>query len=448
MSVSLLSWDRSRPACEDGRPRLDRRRPATAIAGLALLGGLALAIAPVGSAALAVVVAAAGTALAIGMLVPTGVRIVRSRRSAAVILVALLAAFAAWVTIGISNAGGNPTGFRTPYGGMLYSWTDEFGIHLFNNGSAFPTRLGRLGIVPLALALLCSAGGLVLLADAVRGVIGVAVAPRAPWRLLTARPTRRTVVTGSAIAGVALVVASAFLTIGLLQTYTDGDPVRQALVLLGVAAGAALLVGSPVLVGALMRLDRDQAGRAREEERLRFAAHLHDSVLQTLALVQRQAHDPAAVSRLARRQEHALRAWMAGESDLVSETLVAAIREVLAGVEDEHETTIECTAIGDRRLDRGGEALAAAAREALRNAARHAAGAPVVVFCEIGGDRAEVFIRDQGPGFSLADVPAERRGIRDAIVGRMAAAGGEATVESSPGQGTEVALRIGSRGAS
>jgi signal transduction histidine kinase len=448
MSISLLSWDRSRPARAGDRPLSDRRRLGTALAGLAMLGGLAVAIAPHTPAVLAIAVAAAGTALALVVLLPAAAHVVHRRRSAAVCLGLLLAAFAAWVAVGVSHTGalGFP-GSRTRYGGQLYSWYDGFNIRYFSAGR-FPTRLGRIGIVPLAITLLSSAGGLVLLADAVRGVTGVAVAPRAPWRLLTAAPTRRTVVTWSAIAGVALIAASAFFAVGMLAPYAGGDPAREALVLFTVAAGAALLVGSPVLVGALMRLDRDQAGHAREEERLRFAAHLHDSVLQTLALVQRQAHDPAAVSRLARRQEHALRAWMAGESDLVSETLVAAIREVVAGVEDEHETTIECTAIGDRRLDRGGEALAAAAREALRNAARHAAGAPVVVFCEIGGDRAEVFIRDQGPGFSLADVPAERRGIRDAIVGRMAAAGGQATVESSPGQGTEVALRIGSREAS
>src|SRR6202012_3280213 len=155
------------------------------------------------------------------------------------------------------------------------------------------------------------------------------------------------------------------------------------LMLIGVGGGAAILIGSPLLIGSLMRLDRDKAGRAREEERQRFAAHLHDSVLQTLALVQRQAHDPAAVARLARRQEHALRAWMAGEADLLSETLVAAIREGVGGGEDEYEVTIECTAIGDRPLEARGEALVAATREALRNAARHAPGAPVVVFAEI-----------------------------------------------------------------
>jgi signal transduction histidine kinase len=197
-----------------------------------------------------------------------------------------------------------------------------------------------------------------------------------------------------------------------------------------------------VLIGAWLAIDRDKAGRAREEERQRFAAHLHDSVLQTLALVQRQAHDPAAVVRLARRQEHALRAWMAGEAELVSETLAFALRDVIEGVEDEYATAIALTAIGDRPIDARGEALVAAAREALRNAARHAAGARVVVFCEISAQQAEVFIRDQGPGFDVGAVPPERRGIRDAIIGRLASAGGAAEVESAPGEGTEVILRL------
>jgi signal transduction histidine kinase len=196
-------------------------------------------------------------------------------------------------------------------------------------------------------------------------------------------------------------------------------------------------------VGALIRFDRDRSGGARERDRQRFAAHLHDSVLQTLALVQRQANDPVAVARLARRQEYALRAWMAGEAELHSETLGSALRDVVAGVEDEHELTIEQTGIGDRPLDESGEALVAAAREALRNAAHHGGGAPVYVFSEITARDAAIFIRDEGPGFDLERVAVERRGIRDAIFGRMASAGGSATIESSPGEGTEVALRIG-----
>lgn len=137
---------------------------------------------------------------------------------------------------------------------------------------------------------------------------------------------------------------------------------------------------------------------------------------------------------------------MAGEADLVSDTLVAALRDAVAGVEDEHAVTVEFTAIGDRALDDACEELVAAAREALRNAARHARGAPVFVFSQVGTDgRVEVFIRDEGHGFDPAVVPAERRGIRDAIVGRMACAGGEARVDSAFGEGTEVTLRLHGR---
>ena len=118
---------------------------------------------------------------------------------------------------------------------------------------------------------------------------------------------------------------------------------------------------------------------------------------------------------------------------------------VTIGRKPENDITIEFTAIGDRALDAPSEELVAAAREALRNAARHAAGAAVFVFCQISQHGVEVFVRDEGPGFELSAVPAERRGIRDAIVGRMAFAGGWATIESSPGQGTEVVLRLGAR---
>jgi signal transduction histidine kinase len=136
---------------------------------------------------------------------------------------------------------------------------------------------------------------------------------------------------------------------------------------------------------------------------------------------------------------------MAGETELVGETFVAALRAVADEVEDEHEITIELTALGDRPLDGGGEALVAAAREALRNAARHGRSGGVVVFADLTGGTAEVFVRDDGVGFDPDSIAAERRGIRDAIVGRMAAAGGHATIESTPGEGTEVALRLAPR---
>jgi signal transduction histidine kinase len=235
-----------------------------------------------------------------------------------------------------------------------------------------PSVVGRL---PLLVAiLLTAAGGLVLVADAVRVWLGYAPHQRTPWKQMTERQAPSGGIAWRALVGVLLVGAAAFLGIGLAGRYAAGNHALQIVVLLGVSAAAAGVIGTPVAIGSLMRVDRDKAGSARERERQRFAAHLHDSVLQTLALVQRQAHDPIAVARLARRQEYELRAWMAGEAELLSETLVAALREVVGIVEDEHEIATELTTIGDRPLDPAGEALVAAAREALRNATRHAGG--------------------------------------------------------------------------
>ena len=303
-----------------------------------------------------------------------------------------------------------------------------------------PSVIGRGPM--LAAIILCAGGGLVLISDGVRVWLGLAPLQRAPWAHMTDVRRRPDGIAWRGATGVLLVALAALLAIDLAGPYVADHRGLQVLVLLLVAVAAAGVIGIPIAVGSLMRVDRDKAGRARESERQRFAAHLHDSVLQTLALVQRQAHDPVAVARLARRQEYALRAWMAGEAELLSETVAAALRDAVATVEDEYEVTIELTAIGDRALDPAGEALVAAAREALRNAARHAGGAPVFVFAEMSAGRVEVFVRDEGPGFDPERVPPERRGIRDAIVGRMASAGGEAIVEAAVGEGTEVALRI------
>jgi signal transduction histidine kinase len=443
-TTRTTSWPEEPAVPRPGRPaERDRAavlRAATALAGLALLAGLAVAISPGAPRGLVVALSGVGSLAAVVLLAPAGLRALRRHRGAAIVVVVVVLWLGWWVinsTVGL--------GHRTlPYGlGSFYAFS-YVGDNV--NRLGLPWPLDSFGLLPLVV-LAVVAGGVVLLADAARAGFGVDREPRGPWRLMTSPPTRRARVTGSAIGGVVLVAVGAMISIGLLERLANGDVVLESLVLLLVVGGAVVVLGSPLLVGMLTRANRDQATSAREEERQRFAAHLHDSVLQTLALVQRQAHDPAAVARLARRQEHALRAWMAGESDLLSETLVAAIREVVAGVEDEYEVTIECTAIGDRPLEARGEALVAATREALRNAARHAAGAPIVVFAEITDERAEVFVRDQGPGFDPSLVAAERRGIRDAILGRMASAGGHASIESAPGEGTEVALTLETGGA-
>ncbi len=404
----------------------DRARLLTAAAGVAQLNALTVVLSG-GSTVLAAVLAAAGVLLDLGVLAPRAVAAARANRGL-IVPVLLLLAGAVWIAAMLARLG---------------AWSPEGAPGLM--GSSLP-RLPAPSLsdrLPLLAAVLCAAAcGLVLIADAVRVWLGFAPHQRAPWKEMTAtRPTSEGIA-WRAVGGVLLVGAAAFLGIGFAARYVVGDAGLQLVVLLMVAAAAATMIATPVTIGSLMRVDRDKAGSARERERQRFAAHLHDSVLQTLALVQRQAHDPVAVARLARRQEHALRAWMAGESDLVSETLVAALRDAIADVEDEYGITVQLTAIGDRPLEAAGQELVAAAREALRNAARHAPGAPIFVFVSSSADGLEVFVRDEGPGFDLDAVPAERRGIRDAVVGRMAGVGGHATLESTPGEGTEVTLRI------
>jgi signal transduction histidine kinase len=418
-----------------GRPRLsDRAWLLTAAAGVIQLVALALALAGGSLTLVATLVAGAGALLGVCLLAPRALAAARRNRGL-IVFAALVLGASAWFTARLtafSAASPGPTGQAFAIGPSGY----------FGPPMSSPPLLGGVPLLPLAAMLLAVAAGLVLSADAVRVWLGFAPHQRAPWRELTDTQARSGGIAWRAAAGVLLVGVAAVLGIGLASRYAAGHRGIQTIVLLLVAAAAAVVIGMPVAIGSLMRVDRDKAGSARERERQRFAAHLHDSVLQTLALVQRQAHNPAAVARLARRQEHALRAWMAGEAELLSETLVAALRDAVATVEDEYGITVELTAIGDRPLDSAGEELVAAAREALRNAARYANGAPVFVFSETSDGGIGVFVRDEGPGFDPAAVPAERRGIRDAIVGRMASAGGLATIESAPGEGTEVALRI------
>jgi signal transduction histidine kinase len=400
----------------------DRSWQLTSAAGVLALVGMAIAL---GGGAPAVTIGLALVAVLLGafVLAPPALRAARSRRGWILFVVAV-GAVALWCGLWITRA------TRATPGSVAASLLPD----------------GWLQLLPLAAIFAATAAGMVLIADAVRIWLGFAPRRRAPWNQMTETRQGQGGIAWRATAGVALVGWAAFLAYGLIGRVFAAYSLLQLIALLMVASGGALVLGIPVAIGVFLRVGRDKAGTDHDRERQRFAAHLHDSVLQTLALVQRQAHDPAAVARMARRQEHALRAWMAGEAELVSDTLVAALRDAVADVEDEHDITVEFTAIGDRALDRACEELVAAAREALRNAARHAGGAPVFVFCQVARDgQVELFVRDEGPGFDPAEVPAERRGIRDAIVGRMAFAGGQATVESVCGEGTEVTLRVHAR---
>jgi signal transduction histidine kinase len=219
-------------------------------------------------------------------------------------------------------------------------------------------------------------------------------------------------------------------------------------------AGEALLAGLAVLIAVALifapswrRLARSLAAerteRIRSQERADVGAHLHDSVLQTLALIQRSAEDPRQVAALARRQERELRGWLAGdESREPGERLAAALEEAASAVEAAVGGSVEVVVVGDCPLDEAGETVLAAAREAMLNAAKFAGQAPVSVYAELSEERIQVFVRDRGAGFDPAAVPQARRGVRESILGRMRRAGGRAAVRSLPGGGTEVEIEI------
>ena len=241
--------------------------------------------------------------------------------------------------------------------------------------------------------------------------------------------------------GVFLVVTG----VGAFLAASDAfSAVRQ-----GVMATAAIVGGLALITGPFwVRMGRDLATERRErirsEERADMAAHLHDSVLQTLALIQRNADDPRAVVTMARRQERELRGWLfENEVDQPgAETLAAALARAGAEVEGLHGVSVDVVAVGDRPLDDRLRALVAAAREAMVNAAKWSGDQTVSVYAEVRDGEASVFVRDWGAGFDLEAVAPDRHGVRESIVDRMARHGGRAAVRTSPGEGTEVELRI------
>jgi signal transduction histidine kinase len=215
-------------------------------------------------------------------------------------------------------------------------------------------------------------------------------------------------------------------------------------VLAGLAALIALaLIFAPSWRRLARSLAAERTERIRSQERADVGAHLHDSVLQTLALIQRSAEDPKRVAALARRQERELRGWLAGgDSRERGERLAGALETAAAEVEATAGGTVEVVAVGDCSLDEPADAVVGAAREAMLNAAKFAGQAPVSVYAELSNERIKVFVRDRGVGFDLTAVPPARRGVRESIIGRMRRAGGGATVRSLPGGGTEVEIAI------
>jgi signal transduction histidine kinase/phage shock protein PspC (stress-responsive transcriptional regulator) len=240
--------------------------------------------------------------------------------------------------------------------------------------------------------------------------------------------------------GVAAIVGA----IVLVTARSGGwDAARDAAVaaLLGVL-GLAFIVG-PWLVRLARGLGGERAERVRSQERADVAAHLHDSVLQTLALIQKTAHDPATVARLARSQERDLRAWLFDSTHGTDpSTVAAALRAIGAEVDDAHGVPVEVVCVGDTAMTEPLRPIVLATREAVANAARHSGADRVDVYAEVGEGEIAVFVRDRGAGFDVDTIAADRQGVRNSIIDRMARHGGHAVVKSTPGSGTEVRLTL------
>ncbi|GAB6938130.1 PspC domain-containing protein [Isoptericola variabilis] len=250
--------------------------------------------------------------------------------------------------------------------------------------------------------------------------------------------TRRSTLVLRLVGGVVLVMVGVLLLIG--QDAPVPVLVQAAVASLAVLAGAALML-APWWLRLVRELGDERAARAREAERADIAAHLHDSVLQTLALIRSRADDPEAVARMARAQERELREWLYTDRTAPGTSLAAELRALVAEVEDGRAVEVESVMVGDCVPTEETSALLQASREALVNAVVHGRP-PVTVYLEVTDAAVEVFVRDRGDGFEMDDIAPDRFGVRESILGRVHRRGGTADVTSRPGWGTEVRLRM------
>jgi signal transduction histidine kinase len=295
-----------------------------------------------------------------------------------------------------------------------------------------------------------------------------------PWAYLAAarlegeaaagRIVRRVLVAGGVLAGSGVLVAAGVAIAGREGADAAGPVAMLSILVAGLLALVGVVV-FPWLFLLARTVTRERAARARAEERAEVATHLHDSVLQTLTLIQKRRGDPGEMARLARHAERELRGWLYGAPAAAGDQrhdLMAALRAAAAEVEDRHGVAVELVTVGTCRLDERARAVAGAAAEALTNAAKHAGVPRVSVFAEVADGQVLVVVRDRGRGFDPAAGGSGGppgwspggsgaggspgggggRGIPDSIVGRMRRQGGAAAIRSAPGAGTEVELRM------
>ncbi|WP_231503055.1 ATP-binding protein [Blastococcus sp. URHD0036] len=305
-----------------------------------------------------------------------------------------------------------------------------------------PSRRQTIGLVLLGIGALALVTNLASWGngDVTVPLLLVGVGLATIWRQLDtdrtlARPRVRWVLAGGValgVIGVVLLLAST----GQLANARNGFA-ATLVILVGVTLATA-----PLWRRLLTSREVERTARIRSEERAALAAHLHDSVLQTLALIQRHAGDQQAVARLARSQERELRTWLYEPAKASEGTWAGLVSAMVAEVEADHELTVDPVVVGDAPVDDALAALGAATRETLVNAAKHSGAASADLYTEVTAQSVSVFVRDRGQGFDPAAVPADRRGLRDSVAGRLTRFGGTTAVRSAPGEGTEVELLL------
>ncbi|BEP12369.1 ATP-binding protein [Acidothermaceae bacterium B102] len=258
--------------------------------------------------------------------------------------------------------------------------------------------------------------------------------------------TRRTPGSYTTTGLLRVLVGSVFLLAGLGWFLVDQGAVSHVrnigLAAIAVVVGTAVVIG-PWLIRMVGDLASERRERIRTEERAELAARVHDSVLHTLALIQRNVEDPREVGRLARAQERDLRSWLYRPgTPAPSDRLGAAVEQAAGEVEDSFGVSVDVVVVGDAVLTEALSGLVQAAREAMVNAAKSSGVKAMSVYLEVEGDTASAFVRDRGTGFDLDAVAHDRYGIRQSIVGRMQRYGGTATINTAPGEGTEVVLTM------
>ncbi len=304
-----------------------------------------------------------------------------------------------------------------------------------------PVLLTLLGVAALAVAgaLWFGSAGLDVHPEVILPVVAIVIGAIFFWSQLDDTDTlgaRRPV------RWIWLVVGLGLTILGLVGLLVQGTNLTELWQVAGAVLAAlvgVVVLSAPWILRLWSNLRLEQAARIRATERADIAAHLHDSVLQTLALIQRQSGDAATVARLARAQERQLRSYLYDE-DARAGTLGAALTAAMGEVEDLHGVPVQLVVTGDRPMDAHLDALVKAVREATWNAVRHASP-PVSTYVEVGPDAVEAFVRDHGAGFDLDTVPDDRAGVRESIIGRMERHGGTARIRRRA-DGTEVELRL------